>query len=412
MTSSTGKITYNRPITLGSGERDKRNLIGHTLLFTIGSLRILLDPGRTKVESPKAETVVPEEVDVILLTHAHGDHIGNLRIAMKLSPRARVYATAPTKALVSGKVQPEQHERIIEVTYGEEIDLGGRVVARPIPAGHIIGSASWVISAPEGNFLFTGDFSPEDRGVIAPFRRPDLDLRALISEASLVKHYEKLELLSAQEEQARVGFAVASAIAAGKSVVIVADNVDALHEIALLMVLWQRDRQLPLFSIYTSSVLERGFAVYLSYYDTLPLASRLPQIKPNTFRQLNDTPDIEGAEPFCYFAGPASLKPPFPLEVTQRILRHGGHLIGQSHREDRTLRRVMAGGMPLDPNQVTLVNIPGHASEPALKEVICAMNPAQTVFVHGDSWALMHFSAELPCGVTLPFGSKRPLQLA
>ncbi len=86
------------------------NLTRHTeigansYLLELGGRRVVLDCGmHPKLEgddaTPNLRLVPDGELDAILVTHAHLDHIGSLPVLMRRQPRARVFMSAPTAYL-------------------------------------------------------------------------------------------------------------------------------------------------------------------------------------------------------------------------------------------------------------------------------------------------------------------------
>ncbi len=142
----------------------------------------------------------PQEIDAIILTHAHTDHIGYLPRLVKQGYRGPVYATQGTVGLCKislpdgGRLQEEEaryhnkhktsrHElaeplyteadayealKLLKtVRYFDFVDLPGKNVFRYLPAGHILGSAMAEIYFESGERInMTGDIGRYDRPII------------------------------------------------------------------------------------------------------------------------------------------------------------------------------------------------------------------------------------------------------
>lgn len=118
---------------------------------------VLFDPGD--------EWAGFKDVKVVLLTHAHFDHIYGLNRVLELNPSALVYTNfAGREALLSDKKNMSRYhetpfvfaypENISVVDDGDEINLGDGLVAEAhFTPGHNPGCITWVI----GDSVFTGD---------------------------------------------------------------------------------------------------------------------------------------------------------------------------------------------------------------------------------------------------------------
>jgi len=99
---------------------------GSKYLVTDGTHRLLIDCGlfqgdrvwrERNWESPQ---FVPGEIDAVLLTHAHVDHVGMLPRFTNLGLRCPVFATAPTVSLATLILQDSGRLQEEEATYRDE----------------------------------------------------------------------------------------------------------------------------------------------------------------------------------------------------------------------------------------------------------------------------------------------------
>jgi len=123
--------------------------------YRIGS--ILIDPGD--------EWEGFENVDAVLLTHAHFDHIYGLNRVVELNPEVKIFTnTAGQEALLNDRLNMSRYhetpfvleypENIIPINDGDEIDLGNGLIAKAIfTPGHNPSCITWII----GDAVFTGD---------------------------------------------------------------------------------------------------------------------------------------------------------------------------------------------------------------------------------------------------------------
>lgn len=138
--------------------------LGHScLLVETAGRRILVDPGSF---SPEAASV--EDVDVVLVTHQHGDHVdaGILSDVLAASPHALVIAEPEAAETIADVVREAPGDRTVEpLAAGQRIGIedlsiaavGGRhaVIHPDVPR---IGNVGFVVAADEEPTLgITGD---------------------------------------------------------------------------------------------------------------------------------------------------------------------------------------------------------------------------------------------------------------
>ena len=148
------------------------------------------------VDRLRALDVQPEQVDALVLTHLHWDHMQNF----DLFPNATIYVHPDELEYARGRadwatmryVHAALAERVVEpVAEGFEIEPGARILDTP---GHTGGSMSLVVDAPEGSVGIVGDALPNARTAVR--RKPYLifaDERA--AEASAEKIVSQCEIL-------------------------------------------------------------------------------------------------------------------------------------------------------------------------------------------------------------------------
>jgi N-acyl homoserine lactone hydrolase len=150
---------------------------GVTLI--LGSRRILVDvahTGRRELLRTRLRErgLTPADIDVVVLTHAHWDHMLNIdlfpRAEVLLHPRERAYAKQPhaedwAPPSYTGLIlESSAAGRLREVQEGDEIDDGVRVLDTP---GHSAGSISLVVQTDEGPAVVCGDALPNARTALA-----------------------------------------------------------------------------------------------------------------------------------------------------------------------------------------------------------------------------------------------------
>jgi len=145
------------------------------IMISTEKTKILLDAGvklGEKEEYPLIGDRMLNEIDAVLVTHAHLDHCGYLPHIYTAGYKGMVYATKPTVELINVLISDYMHisnpsnvtkngiERLHKsykiVEYNKKIRLNDLEVEF-IPAGHIVGSAMIRVSDGRKSVLYTGD---------------------------------------------------------------------------------------------------------------------------------------------------------------------------------------------------------------------------------------------------------------
>jgi metallo-beta-lactamase family protein len=185
---------------------------GSKTLLSSGDVRVLIDCGmfqgfkHLRRRNWEALEVLPSEIDAVVLTHAHLDHVGWLPVLVREGFRGPVFCTEATAALAkiilsdSAHIQEEdakranrkgytRHQpakplyteadakqaiqRFDPIPWGETIHLGGSLKLTLHPAGHILGASMARLEDHQASVLFSGDLGRPDDRVMCPPHTPD-----------------------------------------------------------------------------------------------------------------------------------------------------------------------------------------------------------------------------------------------
>lgn len=146
-------------IPYGAGQDDQE---GICLEVTLGSYRILLDCGLSDIE-PLAQASAPP--DVVICSHAHGDHARGLLALHQRFPQLPIYASAVTARLLplNWLDYPQKIEFCRSLSWQSPQEILENLTLELVPAGHLPGAAVILLTyiTPQRTYrlVYTGDFS-------------------------------------------------------------------------------------------------------------------------------------------------------------------------------------------------------------------------------------------------------------
>jgi metallo-beta-lactamase family protein len=173
------------------------SVTGANFMLDTGARAVLIDCGLIQgdefAKKANAEPFAynPADVDVLLVTHAHADHIGRIPKLIRDGFVGEIYSTTPTRELAAimlddavGIMEMEAHrygttpiynetdidgalKRWKTVDYQEPISIGDGMRATFTDAGHILGSAMVSIERNGKKIVCTGDVGNSPQPLLA-----------------------------------------------------------------------------------------------------------------------------------------------------------------------------------------------------------------------------------------------------
>ncbi len=274
------------------------NEIGASCYFIqLNGMKFLLDSGiRLHTDSiyPRFHSLYDNfldglwELDGILLSHGHIDHVGSLPFVVEDARDVPIYATLPTREIVELQLNQSltpttfSHKELID--FPRVQDFNARRVQRAIenitsidwhhsitcqtcqitffPAGHILGASMVYIESDAGNILFTGDFTSFDQLTVPKHQLPDnLNVDVLITE-STYGYQESPYMSNVDEEREHFAEKIDQCLDSGGTVLIPAFAVGRSQEIALILRDMIHSGRLRPFTIYVDGLAQIACDIY------------------------------------------------------------------------------------------------------------------------------------------------------
>lgn len=230
-----------------------------------------------------------QELDAVVITHAHLDHCGLLPLLFKYGYGGPIYCTRPTKSLMTllqldyldvavkeGKPAPYGLKDVkkvllntIPLDYGEVTDISPDIRLTLHNAGHILGSAMVHLHVGEGlhNIVYTGDFKYAKTRLLEPATSIFPRAETLIMEST---YGAPTDIVPSREETERQFLEyVKSTIQRGGKVLIPILAVGRAQEIMLVLDEAIRFGAIPQVPIYVEGMLQEVTAIHTAYPEEL-----------------------------------------------------------------------------------------------------------------------------------------------
>lgn len=263
-----------------------RTVTGSKYLLDTGTSKVLVDAGlfqglkelreRNWHELPIKAT----DIDAIILTHAHLDHVGYLPRLVAQGFRGRVFCTAGTKELCgivlpdSGRIQEEDAENANRHGFSKhapalplytEADAFNAVALlqpvgyeRPVPvtpdvevefinAGHLLGSAFARVRTGDRTILFGGD--------LGRFNRPVMPDPAMVSEADylLVESTYGNRIHEEDDDGAKLAETLVQAAARGGKIIVPSFAIGRVEEMIYWLKRLEDEKRIPVLPVFLDS---------------------------------------------------------------------------------------------------------------------------------------------------------------
>ncbi|MBT3416676.1 beta-CASP ribonuclease aCPSF1 [Candidatus Woesearchaeota archaeon] len=285
-----GKTNYARVTFLGASRQVGRS----AFLLQTDESKILLDcgvnvaaKGQDQYPYMDVSELKIEELDAVVLSHAHLDHCGLIPLLFKYGYRGPVYCTAPTRdvaallcldmitignkenrgALYSSSDVKEMVKHTVILNYEEVSDISPDIRLTFYNAGHTLGSSMCHFHIGEGlhNFMYTGDMNFETSNLLAPAVTRFPRLETLMIEGT----YGGKDDVTAtrQESEDYLLNIIRTTIGRGGKVLLPVLGVGRSQEIMVIVERAIREGKLPQIPVFVQGMVWDVTAIHTAYPD-------------------------------------------------------------------------------------------------------------------------------------------------
>jgi metallo-beta-lactamase family protein len=426
------KLTFHGAAGMVTGSMHRLESDGEQFLLDCGMYQ-----GRRK-EAERLNRDFPfaaSSIKAVILSHAHIDHSGRLPLLVKEGFRGPIYATPATMDLCTAMLRDtghiaesdaefvnrkHPHDEPVEPLYTVEdaaaampwfhpvayhvvTAVGTRLAMESWDAGHMLGSASIVLTQGNTRLAFSGDVGRPGLPIIRdPEALPPVDYLIMESTYGGRRHSQTGEAL---DKLQRI---VERTAQRGGRVIVPAFAVGRTQQIVLLLHQLMNQKRIPSIPIFVDSPLAvdvtEAFRAHPECFDEGVNQYLSDGEDPFGFKRLTYIRDVNASKKLNDMTGPLVIISASGMCEAGRILHHLRHGIGDprntillaGYQAENTLGRKLAEGWnPVRifgiPERVeaevdTLDELSGHADASELLEWIRPMTPSlkKVFLVHGE----------------------------
>jgi metallo-beta-lactamase family protein len=412
-----------------------RTVTGSMHLLHINGSKILLDCGMYQGKRKEAfelnrtfDQFDPREIDMVILSHAHIDHAGNLPTLVRAGFHGPIYSTSATRDLAAIMLQDSAHiqerdlefvnkrrkkqgknlfeplysQKDVEATlklfqpnsYHSDIDISEQVRLCFYDAGHILGSSLVHLMIEEGNkvlsFAFSGDLGRPNLPILRdPEKIPDVDY--FICESTYGGRFHDSYTVSG-EKMAEV---IKKAFDRKAKIIVPSFSVGRTQELVYLLNQLFDEQKAPRIPIYVDSPLSvdatKVFRDHPECFDFETSRYILKHKDPFGFSQLTYIKNVEESKALNDVHGPCMIISSSGMAEAGRIQHHLANNISNPKNiilivgfcAENTLGRKLV-------EKMTPVNILGESHEVKAETVVF-----NSLSAHADSNELLHYCKTL-----------------
>ena len=396
------------------------------------------------LQVPEALGGGPQNIDAVVLTHAHLDHSALIPLLFKYGYDGPIYCTEPTRDLMGlltldyldvaakeGRTPPYESGQVreaikhcIPLEYGDVTDVAPDLKLTFHNAGHILGSTVSHFHVGDGlyNVAFSGDIHYEDtrlfNGAVNEF--PRVETLVLESTYGGRNDYQTDQ----EDSEAKLKEVINRTTERGGKVLIPAFAVGRSQEIMLVLEEAMRNGDIPEVPVHLDGMIWEATAIHTTYPEYLrdDLRDRIFHDDENPFlaEQFNHIDGGEDERQEVADGGPCIVLSTSGMVEGGPIMSWLNHVGGESdstltfvgYQAQGTLGRRIQNGwdeipmndrvegrstLQLNMDVETVDGFSGHADRQGLENFVRTMNPRpeKVLCVHGDESSVQDLSSAL-----------------
>jgi len=403
---------------------------------------------------PNFKAIAGRQIEAIVISHAHQDHIGTLPVLMRRFPNARIFMTEATADIGnvllhnSVNVMTRQRQELGRAVAGlyplfthRETDRASErwrrcPLRQPISitgerahqrekdgltfeffdAGHVLGSSGILIRAEGKTAFYTGDVNFDDQTIMQAAVFPQENVDVLIMECTRGDHAKPAGWTRTTEER-RLAEAIATAFERGSCILIPVFALGKTQETLAMLYKFRRERLLPDFPTYIGGLSSKMTDIYDRRAHMarrqLPRLQLMREAAPFILNE--ETVRDALLRPGRVYMLSSGMMIPKTLSnvLAQRLIENQQHsifFVGYASPESPAgvLRQAgINGEVVLDPEKppqrvrcnIEEFQFSAHATRETLVEYAKKLSPGKIVLVHGDpsavEWMRTTLSKEL-----------------
>lgn len=429
-----------------------KTVTGSMFLIERNGKRILVECGLFQGRRKEAERINkefpfdPKSIDLLLLSHAHIDHSGNIPNLVKQGYKNPIVSTYATLDLLDNLLKDSGHihEKDVEyinkknkrknlppieplytvkdaeksmqyfkgVNYYNRFEIDKDFSATFVDAGHILGSSQILLEFGKKTLLFTGDLGRDHLPII---RNPDIieNVDAYITESTYGNTLHR-KIAESQEELKNV---ILRTVDRKGKVIVPAFSVGRTQEVIFDLFNLRQEGAIPQISIYVdsplSSAVTKIFKEHPECYDKEMMMLLNSNLSPFEFNGLKYISSVEESKALNDIAGSAVIISASGMCEAGRILHHlknsiedkrntvlitgfmAADTLGRRIVEKQQKIKIFSEEYSLNAEVVRMNEYSAHADRNDLISHTKKANPGRIFILHGEEMQQLSFKGAL-----------------